>query len=386
MNIQNKWLLLLAVLVIFMSCEDGVRDITGGTNPDPDPDPNPEIVINPVDITKDGFDFLEKMQGHWVGKNKVINDDYPWFAWDYRAISKSHIHGIHEGGTLGNLFTSFFVTNFKGKRTIMARNGGLLNGIYRTSYFVLDSVKQIANNDKYYRLVDARSGTNIMHMELRFKNDSLFFNSYTSNLGNRVPSRHMTFKGKKMHIELANEAKTATGFPVNEIDAGLDFANGFVEENLYKQQGQERAKSATFLYQSNQNDVYEMAPLSGDPYTIIEHPRLGTLTVNLSRNNSITNDNLLVWLSKEAITDTSGFFTSNTSAYNTVLHFPTLEAKENSMLFTYLHPGEYYVTIIADKDKDGGPSTGDITSISQGISVGVTEDKVISVSNINVQN
>ncbi|OSY87444.1 hypothetical protein WH52_11250 [Tenacibaculum holothuriorum] len=392
MNTQFKLLLLFVGIVTLIGCESGVRDVTGGVgsnpNPDPDPNPNPVVEVVPVDITQDGFDFLEKMQGHWVGTNKVINDEFPWFAWDYRAISKSHIHGIHEGGTLGNLLTSFFVTNFKGKRTIMARNGGLLNGIYRTSYFVMDSVKQNGANDKYYRLVDARGGTGIMHMELRFKNDSLYFNSYTSNLGNRVPSRHMTFKGKRMHFELAQAAKDATGFPVNEIDAGLDFANGFVEDNLYKQQGQEKAKSTTFLAQQNSNDVYELAPQSGDPYIITDHPRLGSLVVNLTRgsNSNIADDNLLVWLSKEPLTDASGFLSSDASVFDTMLHFPTLENKEDFTLFTYLHPGEYYVNVIADKDKDGSPGAGDITSISQKITIGVKEDKVINVTNINVQN
>ena len=50
-------------------------------------------------------------------------------------------YGIFEGGTIGNLFTSFFVADFKGRRMLMARNDDILNGIYRTSYFVLDQVR-----------------------------------------------------------------------------------------------------------------------------------------------------------------------------------------------------------------------------------------------------
>ena len=97
--------------------------------------------ITPVDINRQGFDLLTNMQGHWVGSMNLMGTDFEWWAFDYRAIAPSHVFGIFEGGTIGNLFTSFFVTNFNGKLTIMARNGGLLNGIYRTSYFVLDYVE-----------------------------------------------------------------------------------------------------------------------------------------------------------------------------------------------------------------------------------------------------
>jgi hypothetical protein len=375
--------LLLSLSLI--SCEDNVRDITGdGTIPTPEPTPTAEVI--PVDINTDGFDFLEKMQGHWVGTNKVIADEYPWFAWDYRAISSSHIHGIHEGGTLGNLLTSFFVTNYKNKRTIMARNGGLLSGIYRTSYFVLDKVEDRGTDGKYYRFVDAIGGDAIMYFELRFNQDDLFFNSYTSNLGNRVPSRHMTFKGKKMHIDLAQTSATATGYPENTVDTGLDFTDGFRADYLYLPAGETAPKSATFLAQQSANNVYELAPQSGDPYSIIDHPRLGTLTVNLTRNNDITDTNLFVYLSKDALTDTDGYLTADASAYNTLLHFPSLENKENSFLFTYLHPGDYYLTVIADKNNDLAPTEGDILSISKKITIAPLENKEENVTNIDVQN
>lgn len=371
----------LLIIIYLTSCEDEVRDITGGTTPTLPPI-NAEII--PVDINTDGFDFLEKMQGHWVGTNLVINNDYPWFAWDYRAISPSHIHGIHEGGTLGNLFTSFFVTNYKDKRTIMARNGGLLSGIYRTSYFVMDKVEDRGTEGKYYRFVDAIGGDNIMYFELRFKQDELFFNSYTSNLGNRVPSRHMTFKGTKMHINLAQAAATAIDFPKNEVE--FDLANGFREDYLYIQAGETKPKSATFLAQGNNNNVYNLAVQSGDPFIISNHPRLGTLQVNITRNLQITNTNLFVYLSKDALTNSNGVLTNDANAYDTILHFPILENNETQFLFTYLHPGEYYLTIVADANGDYAPSAGDILSVSKKITINPLENKIENVPNIDIQN
>lgn len=382
MNITKKLLLLIFISSI-MSCEDGIRDITGGnTNAS---NPTRVTEVKPIDITLDGFDFLEKMQGHWTGINRVIADDYPWFAFDYRAISPSHIHGIHEGGTQGNLLTSFFVTDYKDTRTIMARNGGLLNGIYRTSYFVMDSISNIANNEKYFRFVDAVGGKGIMFFELKFKNDSLYFNAYTSNLGLRtMPTRHMTFKAKKRDMELSQNAAAAVGFPQN-VQA-WDFSNGFDIANLYITSGETQPISATFLAQSNNNDVYTLAGQSGDPFTILDHPRLGSLSILLDRNPQITNDVLLCYLSKKPLTDVNGIFTSDVDAYETILHFPALTAGEDEFFYSYLHPGDYYVTIVADKDNSFGPSQGDISAVSTMITIGVEEHKTLSIANINIQN
>lgn len=375
---KKHFSLLALSMLLFFSCENNLRDISGIKNP------VETVTVEPVDINIDGFDFLEKMQGHWVGTNMVITDEYPWFAWDYRAISKSHIQGIHEGGSMGNLFTSFFVTNFKNKRTIMARNGGLLNGIYRTSYFVLDKVETLAVNDKKYRFVDAIGNKDIMHFEIRFKDNEIFFNVYTSGLGARIPSRHMTFKGKKEHLSLAQTAANETNFPKNEVE--IDFANGFREDYLYVETGADKAKSATFLAQSTSNDVYSMAIESGDPYTITDHPKLGSIQIDISRNNDILDSNLFVYLSKEPLTNTDGQLTSNTVAFNSILHFPTLTEKENSFLFTYIHPGSYYLTIIADKNNDLTISNGDITNISTAFTLNNKEHKTLSVNNINYQN
>lgn len=382
MNITKKLFILIFVCAI-ISCEDGIRDITGGnTNGS-----NPTRVtdVKPIDITLDGFDFLEKMQGHWTGINRIIADDYPWFAFDYRAISPSHIHGIHENGTQGNLLTSFFVTDYKDTRTIMARNGGLLNGIYRTSYFVMDSISNIANNEKYFRFVDAIGGKGIMFFELKFKNDSLYFNAYTSNLGLRtMPTRHMTFKAKKRDLDLSQHAAIQTGFPQNI--AAWDFSSGFNINDLYVTSGETQPISATFLAQSNNNDVYTLASQSGDPFTILNHPRLGSLTINMGRNALIADDVLLCYLSKKPLTDTYGIFTSDIDAYETILHFPSLTAGEVEFFYSYLHPGDYYLTIVADKDNSFGPSQGDICSVSAMVTIENEEHKTLSISDINIQN
>ncbi len=370
---------LLVMLFFFSNCEKELRNIAEASPTIPD---SISAEVKPVNINIKGFDFLEKMQGHWVGINRVIADDFDWFAFDYRAISSSQIHGIFEGGTTGNLLTSFFVTDFKNTRTIMARNGGLLNGIYRSSYFVMDSVNYSADGD-FYRLVDAEGGTNTMWMELRFIADSLYFNAYTSRLGlNFPPSRHMTFKAKKEHLELAQTAATALGFPKNE--PAWDFSQGFNQDFLHAEPG---AKSATFLAydETGTKDVFTLAAESGDPYVIDQHPYLAYLRIKVERNPAIEGKKLWVNLSKDPLTDTNGFFTSF-DPFNTVLLFPELVAEANEFLITYLHPGEYYVNITADVNEDGSITTGDYTHPLQVITINAEGQHEITIDNITVEN
>ncbi len=380
MNKVIKLMGLFAMLIFFTACEKEIRNIAE-VNTTTNPVTTSGEVI-PVNINEKGFEFLEKMQGHWVGVNRVIADDFDWFAFDYRAISPSQIHGIFEGGTMGNLLTSFFVTDFKDTRTIMARNGGLLNGIYRTSYFVLDSVSNAADGD-FYRLIDAEGGTNTMWMELRFVADSLYFNAYTSKLGERFPpTRHMTFKARKEHLELAQAAAASVDFPKNE--PAWDFSQGFDQTYLYAEPG---AKSATFLAydETAAKDVFTLAVESGDPYVIDQHPYLGYLQINIEQNPTIEDKLLWVNLSKDPLTDSDGYFT-NLESFNTVLLFSELTGGQDQFLITYLHPGEYYINITADVNGDGVLGVGDYTHALQAITITAEGQHEITINNITIEN
>lgn len=281
------------------------------------------------------------------------------------------------------IYLPLFIANFKGTRTIMARNGGLLNGIYRTSYFVLDEVEQRPDGSKFYRLVDGHGGQRTMWMELRFKQDSLYFNSYTSRLGQDLPTRHMTFKAKKQNIDLAQTAATILNYPQNEVE--FDFSNGFNESILQAAPG---AKSATFLAQdqTGTQTVFDLAPLSGDPYTILDYNYLGYLSLNISRDTQTINKRLFLNLSKEPLTDTNGYFVNNLDAFNSILLFSELTDNQSEFLYTYLHPGTYYVNITADMDNDGTISSGDITHPLQNIIIEAGGQHQLNITNLNVVN
>ncbi len=344
--------------------------------------------IKPIDINFEGFEFMKLMQGHWIGKMNIMGQKYSWFAFDYRAISPTHVHGIYEGGTIGNLFTMFFVTNFKGVKTIMARNGGILNGIYRTSYFVLNKV-DIKDGQQHFEFVDAYGGKDIMWMELTFKGENeLDFNSYTSRFGSTgKASQHMKFQAKKHNPELAEAAAKQFSYPQETIEKS--FEDGLPMPNWGKEYPV--ITSASFIYTDREKSLEELAKLAGDPYTISDIPHLARLTLNIEREEKIKPYKTLIYLSRHALTDKSGkFFLKygflDEKAGNSILTFPELSNKQESFTFTYLHPGEYYLTVVADVNNDGYLSVGDISSTSKKIMVAPKSHKTIVVKDVSTQN
>jgi len=222
-----------------------------------------------------------------------------------------------------------------------------------------------------------------MWMELRFVADSLYFNAYTSRLGlNFPPTRHMTFKAKKQHIELSKAAANAVGFPKNE--PAWDFSEGFVQENLYAEPG---AKSASFLAydETATKDVFTLAAESGDPYTIEQHPHLSYLQIKIIRTDKTEGKKMWLNLSKDPLTDEAGYFNTY-DAFDTVLLFSELNADESEFWITYLHPGDYYVNIIADVNNDEAISEGDFTHPLQFITIKPEAEQQISIDNITVEN
>jgi len=181
--------------------------------------------IAPFGVTDGGSEFLTRMQGHWIGSMNLMGQDMPWFAFDYRAVGPSQVHGIFEGGTMRNLMTSFFYARIHGTDTLVARNGGVLNGIYRTSYFVLDEVTRNGGATKY-RFVDAIGGKDLMWMSLEFKGASIEWRAYTSGLGEQPePTLHMSFKAKRRATQLSEDAAQAFNFSARQ--PMLDLPEGF---------------------------------------------------------------------------------------------------------------------------------------------------------------
>ena len=329
--------------------------------------------------------MLEYLQGHWVGSMNLMGQDFDWMAFDFRPIAPSHIHGIFEGGTIGNLFTSFFVADFNGKRTVMARNGGILNGIYRTSYFVLDEVKY-GRDWGYYRLVDAYGGKDIMYMELTFRGNTIEFNAYTSRFGLTEALPHMAFKGKRMHPKLAADAAKAVGFPKNIVDC--DFSKGLPRPTWADEYP---LTSASYIWEDMSKGLVELGRLAKDPRRIDQMPYLAQMKVSIKRDDAIRDKKLHLYLSRDALVQENGKFITQfgyirEELLNTLLLFPELVKNQSEFTFTYLHPGDYFLTVIADMDGDGFPSPGDITHGRRKITVKPRSKQTVRITDMNVKN
>ena len=342
--------------------------------------------IKPVDINRKGFDLLEKMQGHWVGSMHLMGRDYDWMAFDNRAIAPSHVHGIYEAGTAGNLFTSFFVTNFNGTRTIMARNGGILNGIYRTSFFVLDYA-QSKGRTSSYRLVDAYGGADIMYMEIVFQGEWMEFSSHTSRFGlHHPPKLHMKFTAKRRPTQLVAQAAKTHGFPKNIPD--MDFSSGLPKPDWGKEYP---LTSASYITEDKGLGLHQLARISKDPYPASKMPYLSTLEVDVRRTPQTRGKKLHIYLSEKALMDKRGKFITR-SGYirddllDTLLAFPEISAKQDKFTFTYLHPGKYDLTVVADMDGDGFPSPGDITHPLKEIVIRPKQHHHVTVPGLDARN
>ncbi|MCL3782679.1 hypothetical protein EMN47_20020 [Prolixibacteraceae bacterium JC049] len=333
--------------------------------------------VIPVNIEKKGFEFMEKMPGHWVGSIDLLGQHMEWFAFDFRAINTSQVHGLFEGGSMGNLFNTFFVAEFRGVKTIMLRNGGVLNGIYRTSYFVLTE----ANNNEYL-FVDAQGGKKIMWVKVAFQTNRMKMTVYTSKLGKREATKHMEFDGKRMHTDLAKQAAEWFKYPTKTVVKS--FPKGMPNPTPNKP-----FITASYIMQWNGTDDYEtLGRWAKDPIQMKDLDNIAQLKLMFKRNDLSKGKKISIYLSKEPLTDNNGKMIMEHDyirmyEMNQVVLFPEIEATEFSFNLTYLHPGWYYITCVVDNDGNLTPSKGDAYTPSVAVEVKEGSKGEFRVESIN---
>ena len=134
-----------------------------------------------------------------------------------------------------------------------------------------------------------------------------------------------------------------------------------------------------------------LAKKSGDPYIISDLPYLSKLKVNIEQNKKIEDKKLIVYLSKEPLTDNTGAINMEyghikQNLFDGVFSFPELVPNSQEFTFTYLHPDNYYITIVADINQDGYISKGDITSKSRLVKIEPNTEQSLSISDIIFEN
>ncbi|MBD0404123.1 hypothetical protein [Flammeovirga sp. EKP202] len=336
----------------------------------------PEITA--INIDHEGFDFMQKMQGHWVGDMFLLGQNIPWFAFDFRAINTSQVHGLFEGGTMGNLFNTFFVAEYKGVKTIMLRNGGILADIYRTSYFVLTEAE---NNE--YLFVDAYGGKDIMWVKVSFKENKIKMVSYTSRMGSNKPSKHMEFNGQLAHSDLAQKASEKYNFPTKEVVK--HFPNGMPLADWGEQYP--IVTSATYMMQAGDMSYEELGTLAQDPIQINDIENIVTVDLSFKRTDLSKDNKISVYLSRTPLTDSQGNFKTEygyiaKKMMDEILLFPEISKSQNDFQLTYLHEGKCYLTFVVDNNQDMIPGKGDYYSESIPLELKAGTPLKIDVDNI----
>ncbi len=331
--------------------------------------------LNPVAL-EDGFDIFEKLQGHWTGKLNIMGAKYEWFAYDFQPVSDAHLFGIYEGGTMGNIMTSFFVGQINGQKVILARNGGILKNTYRMSYFILDEVKRTGEKT-YYRFSDAIGGRDIMWMELEFSKKEMHFKSYTSRFGlNGRPKLHMDFQGKNRYKK---DKKIYKNFPSKEVE--IDLGEGWPTPEWGSTYNE--ITSASYIFQSEEKDWDALALKANDPMPREKLKGLSRLKVFLDEHNS-NNKNTIIYLSEKSLTDKNGQLLTEykylkNELTESILHFPEVKFPQNSFTFDHLHPGKYFLTAVVDRDENQFATEGDMASESFFLEVLPGKETVIQV-------
>lgn len=278
---------------------------------------------------------------------------------------------------MGNLFNTFFVAEYKGTKTIMLRNGGVLGGIYRTSYFVLTKVE---NNTYFFE--DAYGGKQIMWVEVSFKNNTMKMLTHTSNLGIKKPSKHMEFVGEKMDSSLAKQAALKFNFPTKKVVH--QFPNGITLPNWGSKYP--TVTSASFITEDDNSSYIELGKQAQDPIQITDLENLAELTLMFNRKN-IKDKKINVYLSKTPLTNNKGDFKTEynyitQNAMDSVILFPEIDKEDEKFTLTYLHTGKCFITFVIDNNNDMIPSKGDFYTISREINL-TTKPSVLKIENID---
>ena len=225
-----------------------------------------------------------------------------------------------------------------------------------------------------------------MSIELYFKGDFMEFNSYTSRFGLFAPKLHMSFKAKRHDDEMMNTAAKAVGFPKSIVE--LDLSKGLPDPDW----GDEETPitSASYMWQEKGKTLRELAKAAKDPFTIVNMPYVSELNVEIDRKDALKGKKLFIYLSKESLTGPKGqllvkYGYVREDLLNGLMHFPEISSKQDNFNFTYLHPGEYFVTVVVDNG-DFIPGSGDISLTSQKVIVKPESQQTLRMNSQAVHN
>lgn len=299
---------------------------------------NPDNPLTDINNTK-GFGLLTQVKGIWSGPVTSTTPLGGYTEWivDLRPISASQVSAKNELDTLNDIHLSFFVALYNNEYRLAFRNGGSFGGMKRVSYFLADSVNEVAGQS-YYRFSEAIKGTQRAYTEVVFKQDSLIMKSYT-NKNNTLaqPTLHMTWKAKLQDSTSCAAAVSQFNYPQKTLAKDLSTAFAGQTEAVY----------------------YSLA---SDPYPESAQPYLGQSAITYSFSGAYApnaNKNVFLIITTQSLI--SGF-SLNLANYKYRSRYVILPSNKHNFTFNYMHPGTYYLYALYDNDGNQNISSGDWVS------------------------
>lgn len=320
--LKYPFLLLISFILMFSSCK---KDNDNG---------------NPSDSTGVvGYSILNKLPGIWNGpvtSSTALGGYAEWIV-DFRPISENQVSAKNELDEQNDIHMSFFIAKYNNKNRLVFRNGGGFAGQKRVSYFMADSVSDVAGQS-YYRFSELIKGKGRAFTEVVFRHDSLLMRTYTNKYNTlQQPSLHMTWHAKLQDITTAAPAVSQFQFPKETMTK--DFSTTF--------NGQQEAVFFT---------------LASDPYPESQQPYLGQSTVHFTFSPTLTVDNskkVFIIITTQPLING---FSLNQGNMKFRSRYVRISASAGNFVFNYMHPGSYYVYALYDKDGNNNFSSGDYVS------------------------
>jgi hypothetical protein len=301
--------------------------------------PKVDDTIDPIGDTTSilGFGILSDFTGIWDGpvSSTTSLGGYPDWIVDFRPISAAQLSGKAELDTVNDIFMGFFIVKEKTKYVMAFRNGGGFAGQQRVSYASCDSSYD-NGSERYYRFVDFKAGMNRLFVEFRFRNDSVYMQTFTNKYNSlSAPTLHMQWTAKRVDTSSVVAAKQYFSFPKKQ--EVKDFSSAF--DNVTEA-----------VYYGNQVDPYPQA----------EHPYLGEANVTCSFGSAVQTQGgaqVIVVISTQPLFSGLQYLPANLKYRSRYVLLTGAQA--SSYQFDYMHPGDYYLNVIYDTNADLVPQSGE---------------------------
>lgn len=347
---------ILLVVLLAIATTYCKKDKAGEKTTPPPVDSCSLVIDNNTQI--EGFGILARIPGIWNGPvvSPTPLGGFPEWIVDFRPISPGQVSAKNELDSTNDIFMSFFIVKHDCEFKMAFRNGGGFAGNIRTSYMILDSLKETAN-EAYYRFVDPISGGNRVYTEVVFKDDSLIMHTFTNQFNTlSEPVTHMKWSASLRDSTSKQNAVITHNYPQKYLTK--DFSTTF-----------DGLTDAVF---------YSMTT---DPYPESEQPYLGVATININIVNPSSPDpskKVLYIITTQPLFNGSVFLPAN-------LKYRSRYVLENAYVstsfdFNYMHPGTYYLNAVYDANGDLNFNSGDYMNSTFDVPFTLTSESTTSAS------